>query len=289
MKVKDIILAIFVALIWGSYFTASKIVLTSFPPFLSGGIRFLILFILTIPFYFKDRPPFKHILFLSLLYTVGSTALYISINNSIKLSPLILIFQLNIPIAVFLGIIFLKENFSLVKSIGLLLSLVGLVFIAQVSYNDFISIDSLWLVLFSAICFAFYNLTIKDISSFYILTIIARMSLFIFPQLLLISFFQETWPLIENIQLISIIGLFYKSIICTLLANLCWIYLLSKYPLSIMIPFTLLTPVFGCFISTIVFNEILEKEFILGGFVVIIGLIITEYGKLTKKKINSPL
>ena len=282
MKVKDIILAIFVSLIWGSYFSATKLVLISFPPFLSGGLRFLILFILTIPFYFKDRPPFKHILFLSLLYTVGSTALYISINNSIKLSPLILIFQLNVPIAVLLGIIFLKERFSLIKSIGLLLSFIGLVFILQVSYNDFISIESLCLVLFSAICFAFYNLTIKEISSFYILTIISRMSLFIFPQLLLLSFFQETWPLVEDVQLISIVGLFYKSIICTLLANLCWIYLLRKYPLSIMMPFTLLIPVFGCIISTIVFNEILEKGFILGGLVVMIGLIIVESDKWRK-------
>ena len=282
MKVKDIILAIFVTLIWGSYFSATKLVLISFPPFLSGGLRFLILFILTIPFYFKDRPPFKHILFLSLLYTVGSTALYISINNSIKLSPLILIFQLNVPIAVLLGIIFLKERFSLIKSIGLLLSFIGLVFILQVSYNDFISIESLCLVLFSAICFAFYNLTIKEISSFYTLTIISRMSLFIFPQLLLLSFFQETWPLVEDVQLISIVGLFYKSIICTLLANLCWIYLLRKYPLSIMMPFTLLIPVFGCIISTIVFNEILEKGFILGGLVVMIGLIIVESDKWRK-------
>ena len=93
MKVKDIILAIFVTLIWGSYFSATKLVLISFPPFLSGGLRFLILFILTIPFYFKDRPPFKQILFLSLLYTVSSTALYISINNNINLSPFIIIFK----------------------------------------------------------------------------------------------------------------------------------------------------------------------------------------------------
>lgn len=279
MNIKDIALAIIVALIWGSYFSVSKIALSSFPPFLSGGLRFLILFILTFPFFFKDSPPFKNILFLSLAYTASSSALYTAISNTVNVAPLILIYQLNVPIAVLLGVIFLKERFSLIKSLGLLLAFIGLIFVTEVSYNSAISIGALSLVIFAAILFAFYNLIVKDTSSYYILTILSRMSLLIFPQLILLSFFQETWPLVENIQFSSIVALFYKVIICTLLANFSWIYLLSKYPLSKIMPFTLLTPVFGCFITTIAFNELIELRLLLGGAVVMIGLILIESDK----------
>ena len=287
MSIKDIVLAIIVTLIWGSYFSISKIALNSFPPFLSGGLRFLILFILTFPFFFKDNPPLKKILFLSFAYTVSSSSLYIAINNTINVTPLILIFQMNVPFAILLGIFFLKDKFSLIKSFGLLLSFVGLVIVTEVSYKLTISLGLLALVIIAAIFFAFYNFITKSISSFCILTILSRISLCIFPQLILISFFKEDWPLVENIQLISIAALFYKAIICSLLANLLWVYLLRKYPLSKIIPFTLLTPVFGCLITTIAFNEVIESNLLLGGMIVMCGLIIVESDKLKKLKLSN--
>ncbi len=284
MTTRDIFLAIMVITIWGSYFTASKLSLNSFPPFLTGGLRFLTLFIITFPFYFKDKPPLKNIFLLSLTYTGSLSALYIAINKSINLAPIILIYQFNIPITIFLGIIFLRERFSFVGSLGLLIAFTGLILITKTSNDFFLDNNAIYLVFLAAFLFSCYNFIAKSLSASNPLTILSRVSLFIFPQLLLLSFLQENWPLLKEIQLQPSLALLYIVIICSLLANYSWLYLLRKYPLSKLMPFTLLTPVFGCIITSITLSEKIENIHLLGGAIVMLGLFIIEFNRLDNSK-----
>lgn len=66
---------------------------------------------------------------------------------------------------------------------------------------------------------------------------------------------------------------------------LSWMYLLKTYPMSKVVPFNLLTPVFGCIINTIILNERIGMSTILGGAIIIIALIIIEFKRnyATKK------
>jgi O-acetylserine/cysteine efflux transporter len=280
MKPRDISLAIVVVFIWGSYFTASKITLLSFPPLLAGGLRFFLLFLLTLPFLFQDKPPLKKILCLSGAYVVSGIAVYQAILSNSGIAPIIFIYQLNVPISILLGLVVFKEKIAFKDYIGILLSLIGLSIVTQIFSASGIGIVPVILSVCSALFFSFYMLMAKSLSSFNIFTILSRLSLFACPVFLLFSYYFETWPTLEMVKARSVIALVYKALICGLFANLGWIYLLRKYSLIKLMPFSLLTPIFGCIITAIVFDENIELSTLLGGLMIMIGIAIIEMKKV---------
>lgn len=277
MKSKDILLAFLVVTIWGSYFLVTKIALFSFPPMFLSGIRYLLLFIFTCSFLFKAKVPIKKIFLLSIVLFVNLVALNHAILYSSNLAPIILLNELTVPFSVILGIYFLKEKVSLKDIIGISLAIIGSIIVITIKSLENVNSIAILLIILASILFSFYNLMAKELSKFNGLTILAYLSLFTFPQFLLLSYFQETWPNIEEINLNSIIALLYIAIIVTLMGYYLWFYLLNKYPLNKVIPFTLLSPVIGCISSYIFLEEKIDPIMIIGGAVLILGIIIIEY------------
>jgi O-acetylserine/cysteine efflux transporter len=280
MRARDISLAVFVVFIWGSYFTASKITLLSFPPLLTGGLRFLLLFLLTSPFVFQDRPPLKQKLCLSGAYVVSVITIYQAILSNYEIAPIIFIYQLNVPISILLGLVVFKEKIAFKDYIGILLALVGLSIVTQIFSATGIGVVPIIFSVCGALFFSFYMLMAKSLSSFNIFTILSQLSLFAFPVFLLFSYHFETWPTLEMVQASSVIALIYKALICGLFANFSWIYLLRKYSLIKLMPFSLLTPIFGCIITAIVFDENIELSTLLGGLMIMVGIAIIEMKKV---------
>jgi O-acetylserine/cysteine efflux transporter len=283
MKLRDILLAVFVTFAWGSYFTASKIILVSFPPFLTGGLRFFLLFLITCPFIFKDKIPFKLVLLLACIYFVNVTCLYNAISTAENISPMIFIYQLNIPISILLSLFIFKEKMLITDYIGLLLAFIGLALITNIAHSTQVSFKAVILSISAAFLFASYNMVAKKLSSFNLFALLAQLSLISFPMFFLSSYYSEEWPSLDAVQLISIAGLLYKVIICSFLANFTWFYLLNKYQVSQIMPFALLTPLFGCVVTAILLGEKVSSDTIFGGLCIMFGVAIIEirrsYGK----------
>ena len=128
MNLKDILIAFFVAIIWGSYFLITKILLSSFPPMFFGGISYLLLFIFTWPFIFKNRVPIKKIVLLSIILFLNLVAVNYAIYHSTNLAPILLLNELTVPFSIMLGIYFLKEKISLKDVLGITLAIVLVIF-----------------------------------------------------------------------------------------------------------------------------------------------------------------
>lgn len=285
MKSKDILLAFLVVTIWGSYFLVTKIALFSFPPMFLSGIRYLLLFVFTCAFLFKEKVPIKKIFLLSIVLFVNLVALNHAILYSSNLAPIILLNELTVPFSVILGIYFLKEKVSLKDIIGIILAIIGSIVVITIRSLESVNSIAIILIILASILFSFYNLIAKELSKFNSLTILAYLSFFTFPQFLLLSYFQETWPNIEEISLSSIIALLYIAIIVTLMGYYLWFYLLNKYPLNKVTPFTLLSPVIGCISSYYTFlEEKIDHIMIIGGAILILGIIIIEYERDYGKK-----
>lgn len=279
LSLKDTSLAIFVAFVWGSYFIAEKMALNFFPVILLSGVRYLIVFLLTWPFIFKEQIPLKDILCFSSINVLNILALNIAINLSSNLAPIILIQQFSVPITIILGVFFFKEKFYAKDFIGLVISFVGLVIILHLQNNEYIPIKAIILALSNAFLFALYNLFIKRLSGYNFLTILAYLSLTCFPCLLLISYFYEIWPRIQDISKEGVFYLLYITIISGILCLFIWIKLLKKYPISKISPFLLLVPVFGCLTSSILGQEQLTFDIIFGGGLIMLGLVLIEKRK----------
>lgn len=283
MKLKDIILAIFVAFAWGSYFTISKITLESFPPLLFGGLRFFLTFLFTFPFFFKNKIPILQVMLLSIITFFNLIALNYAINLSSNLAPIILINELAVPFSALLGMYFLKERFTVKDVFGIIIALVGLTLIVEKHSIDNAPTIAVILSIVAALLFASYNLLSKNLANYNNLTLLSQISLLISAQFFIASFWQEPWPKIADIQLLSILTLLYSAIICSLISYYIWFYLLNKYPLGKIVPFTLLSPIFGCLMTILTLNECISYETIFGGSLVIVGLIIIELKYVTKK------
>ena len=284
MNLKDILLAFFVVTIWGSYFLVTKIALSSFPPMFLGGIRYLLLFTFTCPFILKDKVSIKKIALLSTILFLNLVTLNYAIHYSSNLAPIILLNELTVPFSVILGVYFLKEKISLKDIIGLILAIIGSIIVVKVRSLDNISSIAILLIISASILFSFYNLIAKELSQFNSLTILSYLSLFAFPQFLLLSFFTENWPSTEQIELRSILALLYMVIIITLAGYYLWFYLLNKYPLNKIIPFTLLSPIVGCISSHVFLKEEIDLPLIMGGTIVILGILIIEYERFSDKQ-----
>ncbi len=279
MKLRHVFLAIFVTFAWGSYFTASKIALISFPPFFFAASRFFLLFLITSPFLFKDKLPIKTVFCFSIIILLNMLALNQAINLCISLSPIILINELAVPISTLLGVFFFKEKFALKDALGITIAFIGLAIVIQMRSKEQVCSAAVVFTILASLLFAGYNLMAKKLSCFNILAVISLSSLFIFPIFLTLSFFQENWPAPEEIQLQSILALLYIVMACSLAGHFIWMYLLNKYPMSKVVPFTLLSPVFGCLITIIALNEKIEDSILWGGSLVMVGLIIIELNK----------
>lgn len=284
MKRFDIFLAVIVVLIWGSYFSASKIVLISFPPMLFASLRFFLLFIITSAYIFKEKLPLKDILSFSLIFMFNMFTINRAIDLSLDLTPIILLNELAVPASVLLGIFFFKEKFFLKDLIGIIIALIGFTIVINTRSVQHISLEAIILIILAAISFAFYNLLSKKLASFNALSVISYSSLLIFPVFLTASYFQETWPSLKEIQLESVIALLYLVIIGSLVAFLIWLYLLKIYPMGKVVLFTLLSPVFGCIIVALTLNENIRIHSLLGGAIIITGLIIIEFRRHYAKK-----
>lgn len=279
MILKDLLLAIYVAFAWGSYFTASKFVLASFPPLLFVAIRFFLLFLLTLPFFFKAKLPIKKIFLLSIATFFSITFINSSINLSSNLAPIILINEMSVPISSIFGIYFLKEKFLPKDIIGLFIAVIGVAIVIQMRLVEDVSVFAVIMAIFAAFSFAFYNLIAKEISNVKILPLLSHISLFSFPQFFVASFFYERWPTIQELDINSVYALLYIVIAATLITHYIWFYLLNKYPMNKVAPFTLLCPLFGCITTTVILHENIGINVLLGGSLIIIGIGMIEFGK----------
>ncbi len=281
---KDICLAVFVALAWGSYFAISKLALTSFPPLLLGAARFFLLFLLTAPFLFKAKLPIKKIFCLSVIIFLNLVLLNYAIHLSSSLAPIILINELAVPLSTIFGILFFKEKFFFKDAVGICISLCGLAIVIQMRSVEEVSSLAVMLIILAAMLFACYNLLAKYLSNLNIFALLACSSLFIFPQFLLLSSFQEVWPKFHELELKSIYALLYIVLIGTLISHYTWFYLLNKYPMSKIVPFTLLSPLFGCVITAILLHENIDKSVFIGGGLVMLGLAIIQFKRAHDKE-----
>lgn len=279
MERKDILLAIFVALTWGSYFTVSKIALASFPPLFLSFLRFFLVFLLTSRFFFKHKIPFNKIFYLSLVMLLNLLLLNYAIHLSSNLAPIILINELAVPLSSLLGVYFLKEVFNIKDALGTFTALIGLAIVIQTRSTGQVELIAIILAIVAASLFSCYNLIAKQLSHHNSFTVLSRTSLLIFPIFLLLSFYQENWSSLKEIELSSLIALLYTVIIITLTSYYIWFYLLNKYNISKIVPFTLLSPLFGCVITSIILDEHIKISVIIGGFLVILGLSIIHLKK----------
>ena len=259
----------------GSAYPTGKLgVNASVPPILFGALRMGIVFICLIPFCKFIIPNKKYILPLiafSLSMGVGvNLFLYLGINASSIMSPLVIAAQLSIPIAIILSAIFIGESINYKQWILIITAFFGIVLIG---FDPKIADEIIGFLLICGMAFFYassqvFSRYLKELDVKFTNTIMSFTG-FIILIILSAIFEGNTFQTIKNISLGSWFTVLYAGAIISLLGHLMMFYLYKFYPLDMVLPFYALFPVFGLILTFFIFGEIPSLITVLGGIIVI--------------------
>lgn len=274
MRPQHVALAVFICIIWGINFVVAKATVSYIPPYFLLGMRLALSSLVLIPFMRRPELPLSKIFRISITLTsLHFGLMYIALGYGLDSSIAVILDQMRVPFAVTLGYFIFGETIGKRGAFGITLALIG-TFIIAGTPNALNNYPAMWMMIAAAAAWAFYNIQVKNLQNVDMLSFIGWVSLFGTPQLFLISAIFETGQVEALLAAPKIIyfALFYISIFVTIIGHGSWYYLLQKYPVAKVVPYSLMIPVFGMLAGVILLKEQLSWQIIIGSAFTISGV-----------------
>jgi O-acetylserine/cysteine efflux transporter len=258
MKPADVCIAVFVAVIWGLAFVASRIALDELPPPLMTALRFAFA---AVPCLFVKRPDVSWPLLIAvsvslLLAQFLAQALAIAQGVPVGLTSVIVQSQALFTIA-FAALLF-RELPTPIQTVGIGIATVGLLMICGTVGYDF-SFAAFAIVMICPVSFAIGNLLLRRANGVRMFDLFAWLCLVaaipLFALTLVSNGPQPTWQALAHMSLTGLICVLCLGGLSTSVAYWLWGRLLRDYPAAQVVPFALLVPFVGSGASSIVFGE----------------------------------
>jgi len=266
----------------GSAYPTAKLGLNaSLPPILFGATRMAIVFICLIPFIRFNIPKKKYLLPLfgfSISMGAGvNLFLYLSVNASSILSPIVIGAQLSVPLAIILSSLFIGESITYKKWILIFTSFLGIVLIG---FDPKIADEILGFLLICcmALFYASSQVFSRHLKELDVKFTNAFMGLIGFIVLIIFSniFEGNSFFHLKNLNLEAWLMVLHAGILCSLVGHMSMFYLYKFYPVGQVLPFYALFPVFGLLLSFFIFGEIPTLIMVIGGIIVITSVFLLQ-------------
>lgn len=276
MPIAHLFLALLVIVIWGLNFIFVKFSLDELSPMQLCTIRFILASIPVIFFIKRPAAPWKLIISFGLfMFALQFTLLFMGMSMGMNPGLSSLLMQVQVFFSMFFAAIFLKEIPTGWQLLGALVSFSGIGLIA-LQLDSHISIFGFILIMCAAATWGAGNLITKKIGKVNMMSLVIWGSFIAaIPLSLLTMIFEGPKELVSNIQHMSLLGwgsmcfIVYAS---TWVGYGVWNWLVSRYSVATVVPFTLLVPVVGIIGSIIILDEPFEFWKLIAGFLIITGL-----------------
>lgn len=290
MSLFHIFLGIIVAAAWGINFIFVKFGLNELPPLFLCGLRFLFFSIPLVFFIKKPKVKIKDLfIYSTLTFTIQFSLLFLALYLGMPAGVASLVFQVQMFISLFIAAIVFKEKPSVIQIYGGILAFIGIIFV-WLDLNQSTSTISLLIEIAAATAWAIGNIYSKKMHTANSLSLVAWGCLIATPPLMMLSLIFEgpslIWSSILNASWVSVISVTYTTFIATGLGYALWNKLLSHYPVTFVIPFTLLVPVFGIFTAMLIFNEPLTTSKLIATLCILLGLSMNVFSQKILKLLN---
>lgn len=275
-----------VNLTFGGAYVAGKLGVDHFPPLFFSAVRFLLVF-LALSYFFRvapikamvqqKHPAQKSFWAFCLAMGIGVYCpMYLSLALADGVSAILVGTQFSVPIAALLGVWWLKHALSRVVWFGILMAFSG---VMTVGYDEAILGHGLsfLLIILSATFYAVGNVSSKSLSGVVnVLNLQAWMCLLsILPMLALSFIFEEgQWESLRTADWGAWLALLYSSLMVSLIGHNGMFALLRLYPVGLIMPYYVLTPIFGIGLGFIFFEETVSLKFYIGTAVALLGVFI---------------
>jgi O-acetylserine/cysteine efflux transporter len=267
-------IAVLINLLWGSMFIAAVIGLREFPPILFTGIRFGLLVVLLVGFLRVPRSLMAPLFRIGLVMGAGMyLTLYLSVALADNTASIAIFSKLEVPFALLLGVILLGEKMGLARIAGVCIAMIG----ATIITFDPAAFDDLPALFWMAISCAFsaYGfIQIRRLGKIHPLSIVAWVSVVSAPILLLTSFIFESGQVdvVQSATWSGWLALVYTAVMSSVVANSGLYFLLQRYPVNLVSPFGLLSPIFAVIGGILFLDDVLTLGLIFGGSLILFGV-----------------
>lgn len=192
-----------------------------------------------------------------------------------NLSALAIAGQLGVPLSLILAILIDGERIAWKRTVGILLAVAGvmlLVFDPRIADERL----AIFLTFGAAICWAMGNLMFRRLAGVSVLTIYGWQAIVSIPLLLLASHFLEPggFAALPEVPLTAFAWIAYSAIAASLIGHAGMSWLLQQYPVTMITPFTLPTPMLAVAFATLVYGTPVTPLMWVGGALTIAGVAI---------------
>lgn len=284
MPLPHLLLALLVVLIWGVNFLFVSIGLEEISPLLLCALRFLLSSVPAIFFVKLPGSSFKIIaLYGFIMFALQFSFLFIGMNAGMPAGMASLLMQTQVFFSMFFAIIFLGEQPNIAQILGALVAFTGIGLVAM-HFDSDISVVGFLCIIAAAATWGVGNLITKKIkgNSNHMMAIIAWGSFIACIPMFLLSWifegpssFAYTY---ENLSWRGTVSLFYIVFASTWIGYGVWNWLIARYPVGVVAPFTLLVPIVAIVSSVVVLGEPFQLWKLAAGLLVIGGLCISILG-----------
>ncbi|MET4618658.1 O-acetylserine/cysteine efflux transporter [Arthrobacter sp. 2762] len=284
-------LAVLVAVLWGVNFVAIDLGLHAngrdVPPLLFVAFRFLLVVFPFILFIRKPDVGWKAIIGVGLFMSAGQFGLlYLGMALGMPAGLASLVLQAQVLFTVLIAARFLGERPSRRQMLGVVIGLAGLGVVA-VGRSAVAPILPLMIVLAAALSWAIGNVVARHSKAASGLGLVvwsgAVVPLPLAGLSLVVDGPDTVWATITDLQAPTILSAIYTAVFASLIGYGIWNRLLTLYPSSDVVPFTLLVPVVGMTAAWLVLNEIPTAPEITGGLILLVGVATAVLGASRKR------
>ncbi len=277
MNIFDLFAVIVVPLVWGANLAVIKTAVMEFPPIFLIALRFFCVAMLLIWWFPIPRKQLPLIALLGCSFgAVHFGGLFFGLRG-VDVSLVSILTMAGVPLSVVFARLLLKERFRRQQLVGMLIAFVGvLITFGEPSIGA--SPIHLIVVIVAVVAWGYGNIIIKWIGPINAMALNAWMGLFAAIPLFIISFLVES-PRADMLFHISLRGwlcFLFLVFITTITAYGLWYYLVNKYDVSRIVPFTLLVPIAGVVAGVLLMDDILTWPKLLGGLITLIGIAIIQ-------------
>jgi O-acetylserine/cysteine efflux transporter len=284
MKPVHILLALLVNICWGFNIVPVNLAIAELPPLTATLVRFVFVVLLLAPSLRWRSGAMLPVFLYSMIAGAASFGLNImAYDMASNASAIAIIGQLSVPFSLLLAVIFLGERIRLIRSFALLLSFSG---VALLSFDPaiFNERSALYLACLASFCFGLSSIMVGSLRGFSALGLQAWLALFSIPPLLLLSLVTEPGALakLPDTRLPVYGYLLLSAGMASVIGHGSLTFLLQRYPVSMVAPLTLITPLISVACGVVFLGDALTWELVGGGFLTLAGVAIITWRNAKK-------
>lgn len=282
MPISHFLLALLVVTIWGINFLFVKLGLDEISPLLLCAVRFLLASVPAIFFIKPPAIPFRMVAIYGLvMFALQFSLLFIGMHAGMTPGMASLTMQVQVFFSMFFAAILLAERPSIWQIVGAVVSFVGIGLVAM-HLDRNISVFGFLFILAAAATWGVGNLITKKTNNINMIALVVWGSFVAsFPLLMLSLLFEGASSIVYSYHHLTwqgIISVLYIVYVSTWVGYGVWNWLLGRYPVGMIVPFTLLVPIVGILSSVLVLGEPFQLWKLTAGLLVIGGLCINLIG-----------